>query len=125
MRIADNEVWNLIGASTAGTKLSGRLTPEQMREDTRIEMGRFSRTGARVYSRNAATQVAVNIAILASVGAWFLIGMSRGGWDVTERNIMRWRAAAVAAAFALSLATYVVLPKTEVVPTSPIQFADE
>ena len=113
--ISEPEILALIGNSTVGTKLSARLSPEQMVSDVNIHSGIFWRNGATVFSHSGALTIALNVALPLAVLGWLLAGTTRGGWKVTERGIFRARQCLLAGAGVIGLATYLFLPKVEVV----------
>jgi hypothetical protein len=119
LRITDPEALALIGNSTVGTKLTGRLTPAQMASDVEIKSGFFWSIGRRVYSRSGALTIALNVALPLAALGWLLMGMSQGGWKIDERWISRWRWRFLAAAAGLGLAVFLLLPKVEVQAVSP------
>jgi hypothetical protein len=114
LRIADAEILALIGNSTIGTKLSGRLSPAQMASDVEIQSKFFWRKGARVYSGVGALTIALNVAVPLATLAWLLLASCRGGWKTNEHWISRWRRRLVAAALGLGCAVFLLLPKVEV-----------
>jgi hypothetical protein len=116
LRIKDPELLDIISNSTVGAKLSAKLTPAQMDSDIDIEWKTFRSKGARVYSHQGATLIAFNIAIPMAVIGWLLIGASRGGWDVTEKRILRWRVEFIGISIAIGASTFLLLPKVEVIP---------
>ena len=113
--IAEPEILALIGSSTVGTKLSGRLSPKQMASDVGIHSGFFWRSGATVFSYSGALTIALNVALPMAVLSWLLAGASQGGWQVTARGISRSRQCLLTAAAVAGLAVYLLLPKVEVV----------
>jgi hypothetical protein len=121
--IGDPEVLALIGDSPVGTKLSARLSPGQMAADVAINSTWFWRKGATVYSYSGALTIALNVALPLAVLSWLLIGTSRGGWNVSERWISRWRWRFLAVAAGVGLAVFLLLPKVEIVsrPRFPIE----
>jgi hypothetical protein len=112
--ITDPEVRALIGDSTFGTKLSGKLGPEQMARDAEIKWSGFGSKGAGVYSNLGALTIALNVALPLAALSWLLVGACRGGWRIDERWIARWRKRWFAAAGGAGLAVYLFLPKVEV-----------
>jgi hypothetical protein len=114
LALAQTEVLSLIGKSTVGTKLSGRLSPKQMASDVDVHSGVFWRSGARVFSYSGAVTIALNFALPLAVIGWLLAGASRGGWKVTEAAIWRSRRWLLAGAVGLGLAVFFLLPKVEV-----------
>jgi hypothetical protein len=116
--IADSEVVALIGDAPVGTKLSARLSPAQMASDVDIHSARFWRKGATVYSYSGALTIALNVALPLAALSWLLIGASRGGWNVGEKWISRWRWGLLAATAGVGLAVFLLLPKVEIVSRS-------
>ena len=116
--IADPEVLALIGDSPVGTKLSARLSPAQMASDVDINSARFWRSGATVYSYTGALTIALNVALPLAALSWLLMGASRGGWNVGEKWISRWRWGLLAVAAGVGLAVFLFLPKVEIVSRS-------
>ncbi len=112
--ITDREILSLIGGSKVGTKLSARLSPQQMASDVDIRSGIFWRKGATVFSYSSALTIALNTALPLAALSWLLAGATRGGWKVTEAGISRWRWRLLAAAAGIGLAVYLLLPKVEV-----------
>ena len=115
MRISHPEVLKFIGNSTIGTKLSGTLTPMQMRNDVQIGSRFYTHSGRLVYSRSSALMIALNIAVSLAGVAWALFGLTRGSWAVSERWILRWRLSSLAMCVVLGVSIYVLLPKVEIV----------
>ena len=115
LKIRDSETLELIDNAAVGTKLSAKLTPKQMETDITIEWEKFRSKNAVVYSRHAATMIALNIAIPLAVLGWLLIGASKGGWNVTDQKILFWRAQFVVISMAIGFSIFFLLPKTEVV----------
>lgn len=117
LRITDPEVLALIGDSTIGTKLLGRMTPAQMASDVDISSRFFWSIGRRVFSYSGAIVVALNIALpLAAIG-WLLAGMSQGGWKVDTRWVSRWRKRSLWLAAGVGIGVFLLLPKAEVETT--------
>jgi hypothetical protein len=112
--ISEPEILALIAGSTVGTKLSARLSAKQMASDVAIHSGVFWRKGAIVFSHAAALTIALNVALPLAVLGWLLVAASRGGWNVTEGDITRWRSCLLAATAGIGLAVYLLLPKVEV-----------
>jgi hypothetical protein len=126
VRVSDPEVLALIGNSTIGTKLFGRLTPAQMAADVEIRTNLFWSKGRRVYSRSGALTIALNVALPLAALAWLLMGASQGGWKVNERWIYRWRLRSLVAAIGVGWAVFLFLPKVEVETVSPpFRYQDE
>jgi hypothetical protein len=119
LRISDPEFLTLVGDSTVGTKLSGRLSPRQMASDVDIHSAVFWRMGATVFSHSGALTIALNVALPLAALSWLLLGASRGGWNVTESWISRWRWRLLATAAGVGLAVFLLLPKVEVVTHAP------
>lgn len=116
LRDDGSEILDQIGPASVGTKLNRTLTPAQMLTDTEITWGGFHQKGAFVYSTSAAFTTALNIAVtLATLGA-LTLGASRGGWNVTDKRIRRWRMRLIGAAFVLGATLFFLLPKVEIVP---------
>jgi hypothetical protein len=116
LRVPSEEVADLIGASTVGTKLSGTLTPKQMDTDARIKWASFFRTKrAVVYSEAAAVMIALNVALPLGVLGWLALGASRGGWSVDEGRIQRWRRRLIVAAIGIGTAIFFLLPTVEII----------
>ena len=113
--ISDPEVLQLIGHSTVGTKLTAHLSPAQMDSDAEIKESGFGTKGAWAFSPSGATTVAANVAVTLAALSWLLVGMCRGGWNVDEKFIRRWRWRLVAAAMLVGIIVFVSLPKVEVV----------
>ena len=118
LRISDPELMALVGNSTVGTKLSGRLSPRQMGSDASIHSAFFWRTGATVFSHSGALTIALNVALPLAALSWLLLGASQGGWKVTESWISRWRWRLLATSVGVGLAVFLLLPKVEVVTNS-------
>ena len=118
LAIADTEVLALIGDSPVGTKLSARLSPAQMASDVDINPAIFWRMGATVYSYPGALTIALNVALPLAALSWLLIGASRGGWNVEEKWVSRWRRGLLAMAAGVGLAVFLLLPKVEIVSRS-------
>ena len=115
------EIAALVGDSTVGTKLSARLSPKQMASDVEIHSAVFWRKGATVFSHSGALMIALNVALPLAALGWLLLGASRGGWNVTEKWISRWRWRLLAVAAGAGLAVFLLLPKVEIVsrPVGP------
>jgi len=113
-----SEVLALVGDSTVGTKLSAQLSPKQMASDVEIRSAVFWRTGATVFSHSGALTIALNVALPLAALGWLLLGASRGGWNVTEKWISRWRWRLLAGAAGVGLAVFLLLPKVEIVSSS-------
>ena len=113
--VSDPELLALVGDSTVGTKLSARLSPQQMASDVDIGSAGFWRIGATVFSYSGALMIALNVALPLAALSWLLVGASQGGWNVTEKWISRWRWRFLAATAGVGLAVYLLLPKVEVV----------
>jgi hypothetical protein len=109
------KVLALVGDSTVGTKLSARLSPKQMASDVEIHSAAFWRKGATVFSHSGALTIALNVALPLAALGWLLVGTSRGGWNVTEKWISRWRWRLLAVAAGVGLAVFLLLPKVEIV----------
>ena len=118
LAIADTEVLALIGDSPVGTKLSARLSPAQMASDVDINPAIFWRMGATVYSYPGALTIALNGALPLAALSWLLIGASRGGWNVEEKWVSRWRRGLLAMAAGVGLAVFLLLPKVEILSRS-------
>ena len=116
--ISDPEVLAMIGDSPVGTKLSARLSPGQMASDVNLHSTWFWSKGAAVYSYSGALMIALNVALPLAALSWLLIGASRGGWNVGEKWISRWRWRLLAVAVGVGLAVFVSLPKVEIVTRS-------
>jgi hypothetical protein len=116
--IPSPEVLALVGDSTVGTKLSARLSPKQMASDVEIHSGAFWRRGAMVFSHSGALTMALNVALPLAALGWLLMGASRGGWEVTEQWVSRWRWRFLAVAVAVGVGVFALLPKVEVVNRS-------
>ena len=116
--IPGSEVLALLGDSTVGTKLSAQLSPEQMASDVEIHSAVFWRKGATVFSHSGALTIALNVALPLAALGWLLLGASRGGWNVTEKWISRWRWRLLAVAAGVGLAVFLLLPKVEIVSRS-------
>lgn len=115
LRIADPEVLGLIGDAPVGTKLRAHLSPGQMDSDVDIHSTWFWRSGTTVYSHSGALMIALNISLPLAALGWFLMGSSRGGWNVSEKWISRWRWRLLAGAAGIGLAVFLLLPKVEIV----------
>jgi hypothetical protein len=115
LKVSDPEVLALIGDSPVGKKLSAHLSPGQMAADVNIRSAWFWRKGATVYSRSGALIIALNVALPLAALSWLLMGASRGGWDVGEKWISRWRWRLLAESVLIGLAVFLWLPKVEIV----------
>ncbi len=116
LRVPNQEVSDLIGASTVGTKLSATLTPKQMDTDARIKWASIYRTRrAYVYSDAAAVMIGLNVALPIGVLGWLALGASRGGWSVDEQRILNWRWRFIAAAIGIGTAIFILLPKVDII----------
>lgn len=116
LRVSDNEVRTLIGSAPVGTKLTARLSPEQMTRDVEVRWRRPARTGAAMYSHAAAGTFALNVATPLLALGWLAVGACRGGWGVTETGIRRGRWAVLALGVLVGLAVYAWLPKIALTP---------
>jgi len=114
LQISDPEFVNLIGNSTVGTKLSGRLSPAQMTSDVQIKSSFLGKKSANVYSHTGALTISLNVALPLAALTWLLLGASRGAWAVNEKWISRWRWRALAAAISVGLAVFLLMPKVEI-----------
>ncbi len=114
LKVSDAEVMALVGDAAVGTKLSARLSPEQMGSDVTIGRRPFWRTGVHVFSYGGAASIALNAAVSLALLAWLLVGACQGGWLVDRRWIRRWRWRGIAAGLLLGFAIFLVLPKTEI-----------
>lgn len=103
-----------IGVATVGTKLSGTLTPAQMKQDARITWAKFSRVGANVYSYGSAATVAINVAVTLAVIGWLAVEACRGGWGVTDKFVRDWRWRMLPVSVAIGLLVFALLPKVEI-----------
>jgi len=119
LNIRSPEVLNCISNATVGTKLSGALTPQYMKEDAEITWQRFSTKAATVYSHSGASIVALNVGVPLAVVGWLLVGTSRGGWGVDERFVVRWRWRTLFGALIVGLGIFWLLPKVDIVTTPP------
>jgi hypothetical protein len=116
LRFMDQEVSDLIGTSTVGTKLSATLNPKQMDTDVQIKWASFSRAKRPfVYSDAAAVTIAFNMALPLGVLGWLALGASRGGWKVDERQILRWRWRLIAAAIGIGTVIFFLLPRVDII----------
>lgn len=115
LRLGDPELGALVGDATVGTKLSGTLSPAQMAgEDVEIQTTRYRSSGGTVYSRWGAFNIALNGAVPLGAIGWLLLGSARGGWEVHETNVKRWRMGLMMLSLVLGVAAFLWLPKTEV-----------
>lgn len=108
------EVQALVGDSNVGTKLVSRLSAAQMSSDVEIGSTWFRACGRRVYSHFGAAAVALNVALPLAGITWMLIGLCRGGWQVDDRWVARWRWRACIGAATLGFSVFLLLPKVEV-----------
>jgi len=116
LRVADQEVLDLIGASTVGTKLSATLTPKQMDTDLQIKWaGLFRSQSPVVYSDAAAVTIALNVALPFGALGCLALGASRGGWGADEKRILRWRWKLIALAIGIGTAIFLLLPRVDIV----------
>lgn len=115
LRFAGDDLLNLVGRATVGTKLSGDLSPRQMSRDAEIGWHRFSSRGAVVYSPAGARGLALNIAVPLAALGWVLAGASHAGWNRDGKIIARWRRRLGIAACGIGLLVYWLLPKAEVI----------
>jgi hypothetical protein len=115
LQIQDAEVINCISSATVGTKLSAKLTPQQMIADTEIAWRWFSTKGSVVFSNAGAATVALNLGLPLAVLGWLLVGTSRGGWGVDEKFVSRWRWRMILAALIIGLGIFWLLPKVDIV----------
>ena len=111
LRIANSEVLGCVGKASVGTKLSAKVSANEMKEDAVITWRGFSSHGDTVYSQTGAALVGLNFAVTASVLGWLLIGLCRGGWGVDEKFIRRWRGFVILGAIIFGLVVFWLLPK--------------
>jgi hypothetical protein len=98
---------------TVMTKLSGRLSPQELQSDAVIEWRPTREAGTTVYSTSGARTTALNYG--TAVAAWGLIMVliGRGFWKIALRG---WRMAAAALLLGIVVGgiTFAVLPVVEV-----------
>lgn len=120
LKIADGEIARCIGGSSVGTKLSGKLSPNQMDADVEIKWGGFGLRGAWVCSAPGAARIALNVAAPLAALSWLLVGTCRGSWNVNEKFVWRWRWGLLLGAVAAGVIIYLLLPKVEIVTIPPM-----
>jgi hypothetical protein len=120
LKIADAEIARRMGHSVVGTKLSGKLSPDQMDADVEIKWGGFGLKGAWVCSAAGAARIALNVAVTLAAMNWLLVGACRGGWNVDEKFVWRWRWGMLLGAITAGILVFLLLPKVEVITVAPM-----
>ncbi len=116
LQISNPEILGLMGNSTVGTKLSGKLSPREMASDVKIGSRFFWSTGRRVYSQSGALTIALNVSLPLAGLVWLLVAMGVG---MNERQVFRWRVGSLVAAAAIGTAAFLLIPKVAVEQVSP------
>lgn len=127
MQFHDDEVLGIIGNATVGTKLSGRLTPQQMASDIKIRTSFLGKTGTYVFSYAGATLVTLNVILPLGMIAWIILNASHNSWETAKRSPWRPRSYLLTAILAAGLTMFALMPKVEIVstPISTFSVRDE
>jgi uncharacterized membrane protein YoaK (UPF0700 family) len=104
---------SLVGGAKAGTRLTGVLSPEQMRKDVPISFGRVSRAGGSIYSEWSAHMIAANLAVSSFIAVVVVtaLRLRRKGRNLIAS--VAWLGGPVLAAIAVGAGLRFWLPTTD------------
>ena len=110
VRVRQSELASLVNGAPVATKLTGTLTPAQMRRDANLRWVPYRLQGAALYRPEAAVNLAGNVA------AWFLLLGAVAIWFVyrplTRQTLSSlWFVKLTGVALAIGIITFLVTPR--------------
>jgi len=102
------------GRAKVVTRLTGRLSPDDMKTDSYPQWDPYRYQKPVVFSYRGASITALNVAVAIVVAGWLAVFLMESGWKVTPAFQRTWYLRLLLAGIVVGLTVYFLLPKTAV-----------